>query len=255
MKRIDKNTLQTLSERDRRLYNRALGIMSVWDYLITCDVALEGHFVFSGSGHGNVYINIRDLKTISLLAPIAMQIAFEVRQKIFDVVIGTPHGADTLAVLVAYYYTLFTEQDVEVLKPLKSGNGLVWYKDHGSRVQGARILQVEDVVNSAKSLCETAEFIKDSKGNLCVIATVCNRRSDKNPGLDELKCRLDVQSVFALAEVDAVNYTIDSSFNIIAQCPLCREGVLINTRVGHGKKFLNSIEKTYPLLHKLLIGQ
>jgi hypothetical protein len=118
-------------------------------------------------------------------------------------------------------------------------------------VQGARILQVEDVINSAKSLRETAEFIQNSKGNLYVVAAVCNRRSDKNPGLDELKYCLDAQNVFALVEVDAVNYTVDLS-NIIVQCPLCREGILIDTRVGHGKKFLESIEKTYPMLHKSL---
>ncbi len=250
-KNIDKKSLTALSERDRQLYNRTLGKMDVWQYLESCGVALEGHFVFSGGGHGNVYINIRDLKTITLLSPVAMQIAWDVRQIEFDVIIGTPHGADTLAVLVAYYYTLFAEKNVEVLKPLKSDSGLVWYKDHGTRVKGARTLQIEDVINSAGSLIETAQFIGQSHGVLLLIYAVCNRRSDKNPGLFKLSEKFGAK-VFALTEVDAANYSVNVPLDIIGQCPLCRDGVPIDTRVGHGAKFLAQIEDVYPNLYNKL---
>ena len=162
-----------------------------------------------------------------------------------------PHGADTLAVLVAYYYTLFTENDVEVLKPLKSEGGLVWYKDHGTRVKGARTLQIEDVINSAGSLIETAQFIGQSHGVLLLIYAVCNRRSDKNPGLFKLSEKFGAK-VFALTEVDAANYSVNVPLDIIGQCPLCRDGVPIDTRVGHGAKFLAQIEDVYPNLYNKL---
>ncbi len=252
--KIDTENLMSLSVRDQQVYRATLNRMSVWDYLVQCGVALDGHFVFTGGGHGNVYVNIRDLNNALVLSPLAMQMAWEVREERIDAIVGTPHGADTLAVLVTYYYTQFTTWTPQILKPLKKGNKLVWYKDHGTRVQGAQILQIEDVVNSAGSLCEAAEFIRDSGGLPLGFFTVCNRLSDKNPGLEALQQKLDVKYAYALTEVKAENYSVDLMKDPSEQCPHCAAGEQINMRVGHGTKFLVQIKGKYPDLYKKLKG-
>jgi orotate phosphoribosyltransferase len=246
------DALSCLSISDRQLYYDTIGNNGVWNYLESRGVALKGHFVFTGGGHGDVYINIRDLNTVQLLSPVAMQIAWEARKFEFDAIVGTPHGADTLTVLIAYYYTQFTMKKIEILKPLKKSDELVWYKDHGERVKGLRILQIEDLINTAKSLRETATFISDSGGRQVGFIAVCNRISDKNPGLKALQKELVVEYAHVLTDVVAANYIVDIANDPRKQCPGCAEGKKLNMRVGHGKKFLESIEKTYPLLYKSL---
>lgn len=252
---ISPNALAYLSTWDRQLYYDTIGNNGVWDYLESRGVALKGHFVFTNGGHGDAYVNIRDLNTIQLLTPVAMQIAWEAHKFRFDAVIGTPHGADTLAVLVAYYYAQFTMKKIEVLKPLKEGDGLVWYKDHGERVRNLQTLQIEDLINTAKSLRETAEFIHDSDGNSVGFIAVCNRISDKNPGLKELQKEFDVECAHVLTDVVAANHTVDLAKNPRDQCPGCAAGEKLNMRVGHGKKFLTQIEDLYPDLYKELSGE
>jgi len=245
--------LAYLSTHDRQLYyDTIVAKNGVWGYLESKNVALQGHFVFTGGGHGDAYVNIRDLNTIKLLAPIAMQMAWEVRGIEFGAIVGTPHGADTLAVLVAYFYEQFRMNPIEVLKPLKSENGLVWYKDHGDCAKGAHILQVEDVINTAKSVRETIEFLLKSRSVLVGIATVCNRISERNPGLEVLKKESGARKVIALTDVTVANYSVDISRDPTEQCPQCKNGMKIETRVGHGKKFLVDIEHQYPELHDQL---
>jgi len=249
---IPEEMLRKVSKADALSYTLSLGCMTVWEYLVAKGVALDGHFVFSGDGHGDKYINVRDLDTITLLVPIAMQMAWEVHDTEFDAVIGTPHGADTLAVLVAYFYEKFTTREISVLKLLSDGDSLVWYKDHGERAKGLRILQIEDVINSAGSLCQSTKFIQDSGGSVISFCAVCNRRSDKNPGLDALAQRFSLQQAIALVEIDVVNHAVDQLQNPSEQCPLCAKGMTLNTRVGHGAKFLVQIEDKYPDLYKKL---
>jgi orotate phosphoribosyltransferase len=245
--------LNELSKYDKKLYQSTIGLGSVWEYLLSSKVAMDGHFVFSNGGHGDRYINIRDLNTIELLSPIAMQTAFYLLEEKIDAIIGTPHGADTLAVLVAYYYSMLTGYPVEVLKLLKDGNdNLIWYKDHGMRVKNAYIFQIEDVVNSAKSLCETANFIKQANGISRGFVTVCNRISDKNPGLSVLMDKLQLDLVIALTEIEVVNYDVDIAYNPQEQCPFCANGIALNKRVGHGIKFLAQIKDKYPQLYTQL---
>ena len=250
--------LNLLGSQDRLLYRETIATYGVWGYLESESTALTGHFVFTGGGHGGVYVNIRDLNTIQKIAPIAMQIAWEVRDTEFDAVVGTPHGADTLAVLVAYYYAQFTTRSIEILKPLKDGKDergediLTWYKDHGERVKGARILQVEDVINSAKSVRGTFNFILEANGHVVTVVAVCNRISDKNPGLEVLKEESGAERFFALTDVEVANYAVDMSKDPRDQCPQCKDGVKIDTRVGHGKVFLADIKNVYPDLYEKL---
>jgi len=250
--KIVPSALDNLSVLSVQVYNDTISRIGVWDYLESQNVALKGHFVFTGGGHGDVYVNIRDLNTIHLLSPVAMQMAWEIRKFDFNALVGTPHGADTLAVLVAYYYVQFTMKKIEVLKLLKDRDDLTWYKDHGARAKGLKVLQIEDLINTAKSLRETATFICDSDGKLVGFIAVCNRVSDKNPGLDALKKEFGIKCAHALTDVVAANYAMDITKDPRDQCPHCAAGEKLNMRVGHGAKFLAHIKNKYSdLYHKL----
>ncbi len=251
--KINQSGRMLVNRDDRSLYKSTIGKYGVWTYLELSGVALRNdHFVFTKGGHGDVYINIRDLDTVQKLIPVAMQMAWEVRNVSADAVVGTPHGADTLAVLVAYYYSLFARRKITVLKLLNDGNNLKWYKDNHERVRDVNVLQIEDLINTGGSLLDTARFIKESSGNLIGFVAVCNRISDKNPGLDFFAKELDIDCAIALASVEAKNYAVNIDKNPQEQCPLCAEGKKVNLRVGHGSKFLSQIEELYPNLFNQL---
>lgn len=249
---IDAATLACCGKNERMLYEDTIGRTGAWEYLEQQMVALSGHFVFTAGGHGDVYINFRDLCTLLQMRPVAMQMAYECRNEDVDTIIGTPHGADSLAVLIAQYWTIFTGRDMRVLKLLKKGDHYVWYKDHGERIVGAKILQVEDVINSAKSVRDTANHILQFGGDLRGVITGCMRLSDKNPGFDVLINDYRLSFARALVEIAAANYAMDVTRDPKEQCPLCRNGIKIDMRVGHGVKFLDQIRELYPDLHRQL---
>jgi hypothetical protein len=61
-----------------------------------------------------------------------------------------------------------------------------------------------------------------------------------------------IEFAHVLTDVVATNYSMDLSRDPREQCPLCKDGIPIDTRVGHGKKFLADIHDTYPDLHEKL---
>jgi orotate phosphoribosyltransferase len=247
---VPNDILKWLGDADRDAYKSISLSQGVLGYLKKQNVILQGHFVYSGGGHGDTYVNIRDLVTMEQLIPIAIQMAWECREiERIDGFVGTPHGADTLTTLVAYYYYVLTCNKVEVLKLLKPGGRLEWYKDHDQRAIGMCLVQIEDVINSAKGLQETADYILSSDGTLVGIRAVCNRVSAKNPGLKSLhdKYKTDVA---VLCAIEANNYAVSLSDDPSKQCPLCRDGVRMETRYGYGTNFLRKIQDEYPELHR-----
>lgn len=249
---IDSETLALCGMSEQLLYEATIGKMGVWDYLQQQVVALSGHFVFTAGGHGDTYINFRDLCTVLQMQPVAMHMAYECRNENIDAIVGTPHGADNLTVLIAHYWTIFTKQNLHVLKLLKNGDAYVWYKDHGERAIGKKIMQVEDVINSAKSVQDTADHILQSDGDLRGIIAGCMRLSDKNPGFNVLIDKYHLVFARALIEIEAANYAMDVSRDPREQCPLCANGIKIDMRVGHGVKFLQRIKDTYSDLYEKL---
>ncbi len=250
--RIDEAVLSSCGKGEQALYATTIGVVGVSEYLQQQIVALSGHFVFTAGGHGDVYINFRDLFTAIQIRPIAMQMAYECRKENIEAIVGTPYGADILATLIAHYWTIFTEKNLDILKLVKDGDAYAWYKDHGIRAIGKKIMQVEDVINSSKSVRDTADFILQSNGILYGVIAGCNRLSVKNPGLEALVNKYQLQFAQALLEIEAVNYEMDATRDPRDQCPLCKMGMPIDLRVGHSKKFLEQIRNSYPDLYKQL---
>jgi hypothetical protein len=110
------------------------------------------------------------------------------------------------------------------------------------------LVQIEDVINSAKGLQETADYILSSDGTLVGIRAVCNRVSAKNPGLKALRGKYKTD-VATLCEIEANNYVVQLSDDPSNQCPLCRDGKSMETRYGYGTRFLKQIQDEYPKLH------
>lgn len=87
-------------------------------------------------------------------------------------------------------------------------------------VAGRRVLVVDDIVNTGLSLRETAEAVRGAGGRVVGAACLVSRGNVDAVGLG----------------VDRFAYLLEYKIPAwpAADCPLCRDGVPINTRYAHG---------------------
>lgn len=228
------------------------------EYLKSKGVIIVGdHLVYTKGGHGDVYVNIKGLNAFQLI-PVSIQMAYEIHISGFKpaAFAGVPYGADILASQVALFYSLFSGEEVLNLKLMKEGgDGFSWYKDNGDYVEGVRIVFIEDVINTGGSLVRCGKFIRDSRPAAISCWVVCDRLSDKNPGLSVLGKEFQVDDAGALLSIEAANYDVPEGTDPREHCPLCAEGRKINTSTGHGKAFLLKMKNTFPDFHAWITGE
>ncbi len=228
------------------------------EYLTRKEVFVrDGHFVYTKGGHGDIYVNIKALNVAELI-PVAMRMAYEIHISRLepDVIVGVPFGADILASQVALFYSFFSEREILNLKLIKGENGsFFWYKNAKEKVRGKNIILVEDVINTGGSLVRCGEFIRNSGVCELVCFVVCDRLSDKNPGLFVLGEKFKADYTDALISVEAKNYSVLEGADPREYCPFCKKGREINTSIGHGGEFLSKMKRESPDFHTWITGE
>lgn len=223
-------------------------------------VVTGSNIVYTSGLHGSVYVNKdalfpHDTET-SLLCD---EIAWQFRDDGVEVVVAPAIGGVILSRRISHRLTKLTGRWVpgvyaereEVLirrveadiidtattsdgKPitLRRGDEIVVKKSrfvlkrgYGKLVAGKKALVVEDVLTTGGSAKKVVEATRAFGGEVIGVGVLCNR------GGVTPKDLADVPKLFAL-----VNLTLDAYDE--ADCPLCRDGVPMNTEVGKGKDWL-----------------
>jgi orotate phosphoribosyltransferase len=200
-------------------------------------IVRNGHYVYASGRHGSAFINkdalFADPKAAS---QIAWQIAVEVPDNI-EVIAGAAVGGAILSQLVAFHYSLNRHRPVTAVFADKTGDGqhLVLKRGYDRLVRDKRVLLVEDVVTTAGSLERLFRAVDVAGGYVPQALAIVDRRQYDYPNIvfphgrepDEQMalsfralCRIELQSWPAKG------------------CPLCAQGVPINTDIGHGEAFL-----------------
>jgi len=107
--------------------------------------------------------------------------------------------------------------------------GQIFTRGYENYVKDKRVLIVEDIVTTGGSLLKVALAVKDAGGNIIDTCAMVNKNKDLSSKI------LDVPFSF-LSSLYVTTY--EASI-----CPLCKDDVAINIKVGHGKKFLESKNK------------
>lgn len=92
-------------------------------------------------------------------------------------------------------------------------------------VTNRNVLIVEDVINTGGTVQRVIEAIRELNGKVIGIAALCNQDNIEPPNL------ADISKFVALANIK------NKIWNE-GDCPLCQQGIPINTAVGHGQEFL-----------------
>jgi orotate phosphoribosyltransferase len=192
---------------------------------------LEGdHFVYISGQHGSGWIDKDAVyphteRTSALGALIAQAVAGER----IEVVCGPATGGLILAQWVAHHLgvlAVFGEHGEipEDQHHAKGKRPFVIKRGYDRLVSERRVLVVDDVVNTGFSIRGTIEAVRSHAGIVETAASVCNRGALAPE-------RIDVERLIDLTDIELDSWPRD-------QCPLCRDGIPVNTAYAHGADFI-----------------
>lgn len=191
-------------------------------------IITDSHIVYTSGRHGSAYVNKdavypHTVETSRLCRTIAERFS----DMGVEVVIAPAVGGVILSQWTAHHLTEMNGSEVLGVYAEKSEDGqtFVIKRGYDGLVAGKRVLVVEDVLTTGGSARKVIEATRAAGGEVVGLGVLCNRggvtpQDVANP-----------PELFAL-----VNVTLKSWDE--AECPLCEQGVPINTEIGKGREFL-----------------
>jgi len=105
----------------------------------------------------------------------------------------------------------------------------IFTRGYDKVVANKNILIIEDLVTTGGSVRKVVDSVNAASGNVISIGVMVDRSPKENSVNEEILGG----SFFALGRLPVEVFDEDN-------CPLCKKNILINTSVGHGKKFLEA---------------
>ena len=185
----------------------------VKELLIKAEGLLSGHFCLTSGLHSDTYFQCAKLYQYpDIVESLAKDLAKQLENIEFDTIVAPAIGA----VIFGY----------EVAKQTKARNLFVERKDgimqlrRGYNIkEGERVVIVEDVITTARTIFETQEAIKEYKPEIVGVACIVDRTQGKLN--DKFK-------IYSLLQSSPVTYEPGN-------CPLCKQGIELvkpGSRVG-----------------------
>lgn len=141
-----------------------------------------------------------------------------------EAVVGPAEGSVTFAGFVALALSGIDGHEVLGLWASKKDEEFALRATFQKMVAGKRIMVVEDILTTGKSAKRVVDATRAAGGDVKMVAALCNRGGVTAE-------MLGVKWLYPILDFPAESYAPE-------ECPLCAEGVPINTDLGHGKTFL-----------------
>lgn len=189
----------------------------------------NSHFVGTQGRHFDLYIN-KDalLPHTESVSEICRLFAEKYKDADIDVVVAPALGGIFLSQWTAYHLSKLKGKEILSLYTEKTpDNGQIFTRGNNELVKGKKVLLLEDTVTTGGSVVKTANSVKAAGGEIVAVCVMINK-DPQNVNAEKLGIPFEW-----LSELPVTTYSPE-------ECPLCRSGVPVNTKVGHGKKFLAS---------------
>ena len=190
-------------------------------------VITNSHLVYTSGKHGNAYINKDAVYPhIEKISALCEEIAERFKNDNPDAVVAPALGGIILSQWTAYHLGKKLGREVYGVYAEKTDDGgFVIKRGYDDLIKGKKVLLVEDVLTTGGSIKKVVDVVRGIGADIVGVAALCNR------GGITAKDIGDVLKFDALLSV-----TLDSWEE--AECPLCKQGVPINIKVGKGREFL-----------------
>jgi len=194
-------------------------------------ILTNSHFVGTSGLHFDTYINKDFLYPHTKeTSEIGKLFAEKYKNENIETVVGPALGGIILSQWTAHHLSEICNREILAVYTEKSSDGgQVFTRGYENYVKNKRVLIVEDITTTGGSLIKTFKAVKEAGGNIIDTCVMVNKNKDLNFRTLDLPfsflCNLYVDTYEARV------------------CPLCKDNISINTKVGHGKKFLESKNK------------
>jgi orotate phosphoribosyltransferase len=183
-------------------------------------IVTGSHVVYTSGRHGSAYVNkdavYPHTDRVSELCRLLADAARDARP---EVVCGPALGGIILSQWTGHHLAVLA-----VYAEKLPAGGLALRRGYDRLVAGRRVLVVEDVLNTGGSVRQAVAAVRAAGGEVVAVAALCNRGG-------VTAADLDVPRLIALVELSLESWDA-------AACPLCRDGVPIDTSIGKGREFL-----------------
>ncbi|MBP9814781.1 MAG: phosphoribosyltransferase [Candidatus Levybacteria bacterium] len=195
-------------------------------------IITDDHFVYTSGLHGSIYINKDALYPHTEDASqVGMLLAKKAEDLDVDVVVGPALGGIILSTWTAYHLSSLKNKEILGIYTEKDENkNQVFTRNYDSLVKDKNVLIIEDLTTTGGSVKKVVDAVRNARGRVTAVLVMVNR-SPKLVNGETINAPF-----ISLGELPVETWTEE-------KCPLCKEGVPINTRVGHGKKYLSSKQK------------
>lgn len=203
-------------------------IVSVFDdFQKAGAVYKDKHFVYYSGKHGPHYINTDVVfPDVAQMRKIAWMLAEPFIGQ-FDIVVGPPTGGIVLATYTVNVLAEHGHQATLLWTDWDDDDFVFKRAGFAEKLQGKRVLVVEDIVTTGASAAKVCQQIERNNGSVVAISAICNRG-----GVTSEKVGWPFQT---LTSIDFDDYDPDD-------CPLCKQQIPIVVNIGHGSDF----QKTNP---------
>lgn len=188
----------------------------------------DDHLVYTSGRHGRVYVN-KDGVTpyVSDMKLLANEVANAVRRHRLQIgtVVGPAVGAVALAYCVAESLSGNWSQVNAVYAEKEADDSFAFHRGFAEFVRDREILVVEDVLTTGGSVLKVVQAVRAADGNVAAVAALVNRGAVTSDDVGK------VPLLISLASLSLESWPEE-------ECPLCKEGVPVNTVVGKGREFL-----------------
>lgn len=193
----------------------------------------DNHFVYTSGKHGAIYINKDAIYPHTERASeVGMLFAEKVKDLEIDVVVGPMIGGIILSQWTAFHLSSLKGQEILSVYTEKDAdnNQVFGRRGYEKHVKDKNVLIVEDLTTTGGSVAKVVQTVKAAGGNIISVGVMIDRSVD---GMSE---EIIGAPFFTLGRLNTEVFDEQD-------CPLCKKEVPINTKIGHGKKFLEEQNK------------
>ncbi len=187
----------------------------------------NSHFVYVSGKHAPMYVN-KDYvyPHTSYISRIAEIIAGKYKDIKVDVVAGPSIGGIILSQWTAHHLSILRGKEVlSVYTEKQPDKNQIFTRDYGQFVKGKNVLVVEDIVTTGGSVKKVIDSVLAEGGKVVAACAMVNKDPlNINPKF--MGVPFDYLTVLGMDVWDEKD------------CLLCKEGVPINTTLGHGRAYL-----------------
>ena len=200
----------------------------------------NSHFIGNSGRHLPMYVK-KDvlLMNTQKTSEACKLFALKFKNKNIDVVVAPSVAGIPLSQWTAYHLSKICRREVlSVFTEKDEENNQIFKRSYDAVVKNKRVLVVEDTTTTGGSVKKVVDSVKKAGGKVVAVCVMINR-DPKLVNSKSVGAPFSSLGVFKIASYEAKD------------CPMCKASVLINTTLGHWKKFAESQKVTHLLDKKI----